>query len=75
MEASKNEIKSIQGISVIAIVLLHLFCRYEYSYTPLLFMNGYPLCFYFGQMSDFCVMGFAFCSGYAHSTLYQTNLS
>lgn len=67
MEASKNEIKSIQGLCIIAMVLLHLFDRYEYSYTPTLFIGTLPLCFFFGQMGDFCVMGYAFCSGYSHS--------
>ena len=27
--------------------------------------------FYLGQLSDFCVFGFAFCSGYAHMTQYE----
>ena len=30
-----------------------------------------PLSFYLGQISDFCVMGFAFCSGYAHLVQYE----
>lgn len=75
MEASKSEIKSIQGLSVLAMLCLHLFCRYDFSnlYTPTFYLFGYPICFYFAQISDFCVMGFAFCSGYAHYLLFETD--
>lgn len=75
MEASKSEIKSIQGLSVLAMLCLHLFCRYDFSnlYTPMFYLFGYPICFYFAQISDFCVMGFAFCSGYAHYLLFETD--
>ena len=62
----------LQGLSVIAMVLLHLFCTYDYAdkYTPILFFSGVPLCFYIAQLSDFCVFGFAFCSGYGHMVNY-----
>ena len=71
-ELTKNETKMVQGLSVIAMVLLHLFCTYNYAdkYTPLLFFRGVPLCFYIAQLSDFCVFGFAFCSGYGHMVNY-----
>lgn len=70
---SKNDSKMIQGISVMAMVCLHLFDTLEFSglFTPLLFFRGIPLVFYFAQLSDFCVMGFAFCSGYAHMKLFD----
>lgn len=71
---SKEDSKMIQGLSVLAMVCLHLFdtIDYENLFTPLLFFKGYPLAFYFAQLSDFCVMGFAFCSGYAHMKLYES---
>ena len=58
----------IQAISVLAMVCLHLFdrCDFEGLFSPLVFIFGVPLSFYLGQISDFCVMGFAFCSGYGH---------
>lgn len=61
-----------QGLSVLAMVWLHLFDRWDYEglYTPILFFKGIPLSFFIGQLSDFCVMGFAFCSGYAHMTMF-----
>lgn len=70
---SKQESKMLQGLSVLAMVCLHLFCTLSYSelYTPLIYIKDIPLVFYFAQLSDFCVMGFAFCSGYAHITLFD----
>lgn len=73
MELDKSQTKIIKGISIIAMLLLHLFCRYDYKqlYTPLLYIRDVPLVFLFAQLSDFCVMGFAFCSGYAHFIIYK----
>lgn len=69
MELTKNDSKMLQGLSVLAMVCLHLFCRdYQGVFTPVVYLFGTPLSFYFGQISDFCVMGFAFISGYAHMT-------
>ena len=65
-ELTRSDTKMIQGLSVLAMVILHLFDQLDYSnlYHPLLYFKGYPVIFYFAQLSDFCVMGFAFCSGY-----------
>lgn len=73
MELTKKDTKMIQGLSVLAMVCLHLFCRYDYEglFQPLIFIKGLPLCFYFGQLSDFCVAGFAFCSGYSHAAMFE----
>lgn len=64
----------IQSLAALAMVCLHLFDRYDYSglYQPLLYIGDYPLCFYFAQLSDWCVMGFAFCSGYSHYRMSLT---
>ena len=71
-ELTKKDTKMLQGLSVLAMVLLHLFCTYDYAdkYTPVLFFAGVPLCFHVAQLSDFCVFGFAFCSGYGHMANY-----
>lgn len=67
MELTKNDSKMLQGLSVLAMVWLHLFDRdYTGLFTPALFVGGVPLSFYLAQLSDFCVFGFAFLSGYAH---------
>ncbi len=70
---SKEDSKIIQGLSVLAMVCLHLFDNLNYAdlFTPLIMLKGYPLIFYFAQLSDFCVMGFVFCSGYAHMKLFH----
>ncbi len=72
MELSKNDTKMLQGLSVLAMVCLHLFCRsYAGVYEPLLFINDVPVCFSLAQLSDFCVFGFAFCSGYGHMVIFD----
>lgn len=72
MELTKRDTKMIQGLSVLAMLCLHLFDReYKGLFAPLIFVGGVPLSFYFGQISDFCVMGFAFCSGYAHMVQFD----
>lgn len=70
---SKDDTKMIQGLAVLAMVVLHLFDRLDYMgvYQPVIFIKGYPLIFYFAQLSDFCVMGYAFCSGYALMAQYN----
>lgn len=70
---TKCESKMLQGLSVLAMVYLHLFCTLSYSelFTPLIYIKGIPLAFYLAQLSDFCVMGFAFRSGYAHMALFD----
>ena len=63
---TRYDTKMLQGLSVLAMVVLHLFDSVDFQglYTPLLYLAGKPVIFYFAQLSDFCVMGFAFCSGY-----------
>ena len=66
-ELTRQDTKMLQGVSVLAMVWLHLFDRdYTGLFTPIVFIGGVPLTFYIGQLSDFCVFGFAFLSGYAH---------
>lgn len=67
MELTKNDSKMLQGLSILAMVWLYLFDIDDTGlFTPVLFIGGVPLSFYLGQLSDFCVFGFAFLSGYAH---------
>lgn len=46
---SKEESKMLQGISVLAMVCLHLFDNLNYSdlFTPLIMLKGYPFDFLF----------------------------
>ena len=72
MELSNKDTKMLQGLSVIAMLCLHLFSRsYVDLYQPLVFIKGTPLSFLFSQLSDFCVFGFAFCSGYGHMKIFD----
>lgn len=74
MELTRKDTKMIQGISVLAMVCLHLFDKsYTGLFQPLIYIKDIPLSFYFAQLSDFCVFGFAFCSGYAHMMLFRQN--
>lgn len=72
-ELNRQETKEIQGLSILAMVLLHLFCTYNYEgkFIPLVMLQGVPLVFYFAQFGDFCVFAFAFCSGYGHMAQYE----
>lgn len=72
MELTRNDSKMLQGLAVMAMVVLHLFDRLDYQglFQPLIFIKGIPLSFYIAQLSDFCVFCFAFCSGYAHMKMY-----
>lgn len=42
MELKKNDTKMLQGLSVLAMVWLHLFCTYDYAdkFTPLMYLGG-----------------------------------
>ncbi len=67
MELSKKDSKMLQGLSVLAMVWLHLFNREAGDlFTPMLFIGPKPLSFLIAQLADFCVFGFAFVSGYGH---------
>lgn len=42
MELSKNDTKMLQGLSVLAMIWLHLFCKdYTGLFTPIIFAGGY----------------------------------
>ena len=61
----------VQGLAVLCMVWLHLFDRQEGSlFMPILYLNRIPLSFYVAQLSDFCVMAFAFCTGFVHFKRY-----
>ena len=65
MELSKNDTKMTQGIAIIFMVLLHLFCRVDNLPYECLKIGGVPLVYYLGLFSDQCVAIYCFCSGYA----------
>lgn len=70
-ELTKNESKAIQGVAILCMLVLHLFCRYDnLPYTVFFYIGEIPLIYYLGLWGDQCVALFCFCAGYA-SYLYQ----
>lgn len=68
---SRKETGQLKGIAIISMLLLHLFCNLEPNYTPLVYVTGVPLAYFFGQAADFCVFAYCFVSGYALMTQYD----
>lgn len=67
-ELTRKDTKMLQGIAIVLMLTLHLFCRLDWKglFQPIVFIRGIPLTYYLAQMSDCCVMIYAFCSGYGH---------
>lgn len=67
MDITKRDSKMLKGVAILSMLMLHLFCRREnLPYTPLLWIGGTPLIYYFGLFGDICVAVYCFVSGYAH---------
>lgn len=76
MELSKKDTKMTQGLAIISMVVLHLFCRKgaDVYGTPLLWINdSVPFVYYLGFLAEICVPLYCLCSGYAHYRLGETN--
>ena len=52
---SKSDTNMLQGLAILAMLILHLFDRLDYEnlYTPILYLADKPIIFYFAQLSDF----------------------
>ena len=74
MELKRKDTKMLQGLAALFMVWLHMFCNDNIDglYRPCLYLFGYPISLYIAQLSDCCVMIFAFCSGYGHSVSNRT---
>ena len=67
MDITKRDSKMLKGVAILAMLMLHLFCRRDnLPYTPLLWIGDTPLIYYFGLFGDICVPIYCFVSGYAH---------
>lgn len=66
MELSKRDSKILQGIAILFMLLLHLFCRKDINglYDTFPTINGTPLVYYIGLFGDACVPIYLFVSGY-----------
>lgn len=70
MELTKQENQMAKGVAILAMVMLHLFCRLgDLPYTPLIWIGHTPLIYYLGLFGDICVPIYCFCSGYAQILL------
>ena len=63
-ELTKDDSKAIQGIAVLFMLALHLFCRRDnLPYTTILYIKDVPLIYYLGLWGDQCVALFCFLQG------------
>ena len=53
MDITKRDSKMLKGVAILAMLMLHLFCRRDnLPYTPLLWIGDTPLIYYFGLFGD-----------------------
>ena len=72
MELTKRDDQMAKGVAIVAMLMLHLFCRTEkLPYEPLVWVGDIPLIYYLGLFGDLCVPAYCFCSGYAQSVLRE----
>lgn len=69
---TKQDAKMAQGLAILSMVMLHLFCRIkDLPYTVSLYIGDTPFVYYLGLFGDICVPIYCFCSGYAQSLLEE----
>ena len=69
---SKKDATMAQGLAIVGMVMLHLFCRLDHlPYDCLVYVGNVPLIYYFGLFGDLCVPVYCFCSGYAQCVLFD----
>lgn len=67
MDITKRDSQLLKGAAILAMLMLHLFCRVDnLPYTPLVYVGSLPLVYYLGLFGDICVPIYCFASGYAH---------
>lgn len=75
MELTRKDIKMTQGLAILTMVSLHLFCRLgtDVYGTPLLWLNSTtPAVYILGWLSEICIPLYSICSGYAHYKLGES---
>lgn len=65
-EFSKKDMKTHQGIAILFMLMLHLFCNKSVNglYETFPVINGIPLVYYLALFGDACVPIYCFASGY-----------
>ena len=74
-ELSIDDSKELQGIAILMMIFLHLFCRknIEGLYDVNLYVSGNPLIYYLALVCGACVPIYTFCSGYGLYVSYKRN--
>lgn len=78
MRYTKEDAQMTQGIAILCMVILHLFCRTgsDVLGTPLIWLNeSTPLVFWFGFFAEICVPLYSICAGYAQMLLWENGKS
>ncbi|MBU5281530.1 acyltransferase [Anaerostipes hadrus] len=69
---TKKDAKMAQGLAIIGMIALHLFCRIDnLPYNVHIFIRKKPLIYFIGLFGDCCVPIYCFCSGYAQQIMYE----
>lgn len=73
---TKQDSKMAQGLAILGMVMLHLFCREtDLPYDPVFWIGKTPAIYYFGLFGDLCVPVYCFSSGYAQCVLFEKEAS
>ena len=73
MNYSKADARMTQGLAILCMVILHLFCRVgsDVLGTPLIWLDQTtPLVYWFGFFAEICVPLYSLCAGYAQQLLW-----
>lgn len=74
MRYRKEDAQMTQGLAILCMVVLHLFCRVgsDVLGTPLLWLDSEtPFVFWFGFFAEICVPVYSLCTGYAQQLLWE----
>ena len=78
MYYNKQDAIMTQGLAVLSMVVLHLFCRKgaDVYGTPLVWLNETtPFVYWFGFFSEICVSLYSICAGYAQELISEREFS
>ena len=72
---TKEDSQMSHGLAILAMVMLHLFCRIDTSLYHVRFMIGeVPAIYFLGLFGDICVPIYCFSSGYANYLLHHQEM-
>lgn len=72
---TKKDAKMAQGLAIIGMVALHLFCRIDnLPYNVHIFLGGRPLIYYIGLFGDFVFLFIVFAVGMHNKLCMKKNI-